>query len=132
MSEFEFSKNSACPFCDIEDRIIIREQLWVAIEDAFPVNTGHTLIITRRHVASFRDITREEFSGLYEILHVVTERLDRLYKPAGYNFGVNDGDIAGQTVFHVHFHVIPRYEGDDPNPRGGVRRVKQSIVRYDK
>jgi diadenosine tetraphosphate (Ap4A) HIT family hydrolase len=102
-----------CPFCELTDRIVINSNLWVAIEDAFPVNKGHMLIITRRHVASFRELTKEEFQELFDIMPLVVSRLDELHHPNGYNFGVNDGEVAGQTIFHVHFHVIPRYQDDD-------------------
>lgn len=119
-----------CPFCKLEDRIVINSKCWVAIEDGYPVNKGHMLIITRRHVASFRELNKEEFQELFDIMRLVVNRLDELYNPDGYNFGVNDGEVAGQTIFHVHFHVIPRYQGDDENPRGGIRKIKSPIINY--
>jgi len=119
-----------CPFCDLSDRIVISSKLWVAIEDAFPVNRGHMLIITRRHIASFRELTKEEFQELFDIMTLVVSRLDELYCPNGYNFGVNDGEVAGQTIFHVHFHIIPRYQDDDENPRGGIRKIKNPLISY--
>ncbi|MEW6736558.1 MAG: HIT family protein [Acidobacteriota bacterium] len=125
------SADDSCPFCDLSDRIVIESQLWVGIEDAFPVNVGHSLLIPRRHFASFRDITSEEFIDLYSIMQVAIKRFDNMYQPTGYNFGVNDGAVAGQTVFHVHFHIIPRYSGDTENPRGGVRKVKTSLKPYN-
>lgn len=126
----ESADKRECPFCQLEDRIIINSKCWVAIEDGYPVNKGHMLIITRRHVASFRQLNREEFQELFDIMHLVVKRVDELYHPDAYNFGVNDGEVSGQTIFHVHFHVIPRYQGDDENPRGGIRKIKNPIVPY--
>lgn len=122
--------DNPCLFCHLTDRIVLENQFWVMIEDAFPVNLGHCLIITRRHVASFREITLEEFQALHQMIQVVTGYLDQTHQPAGYNFGVNDGGAAGQTIFHVHFHVIPRFNGDCPDPRGGIRNLKKSLVPY--
>ncbi len=126
----ESANKQECPFCQLADRIVINSKCWVAIEDAYPVNKGHMLIITRRHVASFRELNKEEFQELFYIMHLVVNRIDELYNPDGYNFGVNDGEVAGQTIFHVHFHVIPRYQSDDENPRGGIRKIKSPIVAY--
>lgn len=126
----ESADKRECPFCQLSERIVINSKWWVAIEDAYPVNKGHMLIITRRHVASFRELNKEEFQELFDIMHLVVNRIGELYNPDGYNFGVNDGEVAGQTIFHVHFHVIPRYQGDVENPRGGIRKIKDPIVPY--
>ena len=109
---------------------MFESECWVAIEDAFPVNPGHMLLVTRRHVASFRELLLEEFGDLQLLLKIVVAYLDEAHHPDGYNFGVNDGEAAGQTIFHVHFHIIPRFSGDHPNPRGGVRNFKQPISQY--
>jgi diadenosine tetraphosphate (Ap4A) HIT family hydrolase len=94
-----------------------------AILDAYPASPGHTLIIPRRHVASAFDLTVDEITSLLHLIQAARERIDRTLKPTGYNVGVNVGRDAGQTVMHVHIHVIPRYPGDVADPAGGVRRV---------
>ena len=106
-----------CPFCALPpERIIEQTPLALAIRDGFPVSPGHTLIIPRRHVGSCFEITAEE----------LTARL----RPDGFNIGVNDGAAAGQTVPHLHIHLIPRFRGDRPDPRGGVRWVLPEKAAY--
>jgi Diadenosine tetraphosphate (Ap4A) hydrolase and other HIT family hydrolases len=95
---------------------------------SFLLIIGHTLIVPKRHVASLFEITTEEMSSCWELLHAVKSRLDERFAPDGFNVGVNVGEAAGQTVFHLHIHVIPRYKGDVPDPRGGIRRFKKSLV----
>lgn len=95
----------------------------LVIRDGFPVSPGHTLVIPRRHLASFFDATPAERASLLRLLDVAKARLDREFSPAGYNIGINDGPAAGQTVPHLHVHLIPRYAGDRDDPRGGVRWV---------
>lgn len=122
---------AACVFCNIAAADIIAENdLALAFFDRFPVNEGHALIIPRRHVATFFEASLEEQGAINRLLAVVKERLDQEFAPDGYNIGVNVGAAAGQTVFHLHVHLIPRYAGDVPDPRGGVRRVKRSLVPY--
>lgn len=91
--------------------------------DGFPVSPGHALIIPRRHVASFFDLTQDERQDMFNMVDEVKRILDDRFHPDGYNIGVNIGETAGQSIFHVHLHLIPRYSGDVPNPRGGVRGV---------
>ena len=113
-----------CPFCTLPPaRLLATRATAIAIRDAFPVSPGHTLIIPKRHVASFFDITDAERADLLALLSFVRDDLDREFHPAGYNIGINDGAAAGQTVPHLHIHLIPRYAGDQPDPRGGVRWV---------
>src|SRR5690606_37783412 len=95
----------------------------LALWDAFPVSPGHALIVPRRHVASWSSLASQEKAALLELVDKVRELLDERHAPDGYNVGLNDGIAAGQTVMHVHVHVIPRYTGDAPDPRGGVRYV---------
>jgi superfamily II DNA or RNA helicase/diadenosine tetraphosphate (Ap4A) HIT family hydrolase len=112
------------PFLSIPpERILAENTLVFAFFDAFPVSPGHTLIVTRRVVPSFFDCTLEEQRALMELVSTVKSLLDEQYHPDGYNVGFNAGSAAGQTVSHVHLHVIPRYTGDMPDPRGGVRHV---------
>ena len=118
------SATSECPFCRIpEERVISQKDLAFAIADAFPVSPGHTLVIVRRHVASFFELTAEELPALHDLLCRMKERLDCTTHPAGYNIGVNVGETAGQTVPHLHVHLIPRFSGDVPEPQGGIRNV---------
>jgi diadenosine tetraphosphate (Ap4A) HIT family hydrolase len=115
---------SACPFCNLPPQRILRMgELCLASADAYPVSPGHTLIIPRRHVASFFDTTAEEKRELFELLAWCREELLARCQPAGFNIGINDGAAAGQTVMHVHIHLIPRYAGDKADPRGGVRWI---------
>ena len=98
-------------------------ELCLAFKDAYPVSPGHTLIVPKRHVASFFQITGEERSELFSLLESCRNDLVARHKPAGFNIGINDGSAAGQTVMHVHIHLIPRYSGDKADPRGGVRWI---------
>jgi diadenosine tetraphosphate (Ap4A) HIT family hydrolase len=102
----------------------------VAIWDAFPVSPGHALIISRRHVADLFELGADEQAAVWALVPAVKALIDARHAPAGYNIGVNVGAAAGQTVGHVHVHVIPRYEGDAADPRGGVRRVLPAKADY--
>jgi diadenosine tetraphosphate (Ap4A) HIT family hydrolase len=122
---------SSCPFCWLTPERIVRQgQLAVVIRDGFPVSPGHTLIIPKRHVASFFEVTEAERAELLLLLAEARSGLEREYRPAGYNVGINDGTAAGQTVPHLHIHLIPRYDGDQKDPRGGVRWVIPSKAVY--
>lgn len=114
-----------CPFCKIPaDREIIAEnRTALAFYDGFPVTPGHTLIIPKRHVAGYFDLHQEELGSINELQFVCRNILQKKYNPQGFNLGVNVGEAAGQTIFHCHIHLIPRYTGDVANPRGGVRGV---------
>jgi diadenosine tetraphosphate (Ap4A) HIT family hydrolase len=111
-----------CVFCKIENSEFENE-LAQAIFDKFPVNPGHLLIIPKRHVVSLFETTAAERTALFELLQQGRELLQRQYQPDGFNIGINDGIAAGQTVMHLHIHLIPRFTGDIENPRGGVRGV---------
>ena len=122
---------TACPFCTLDaSRILAENPLAVAIADAFPLTPGHTLIVPRRHIASLFEATPEEQSALFEILAEMRERLLDERKPDGFNIGINDGAAAGQTVMHLHIHLIPRHKGDSADPRGGVRWIFPDRARY--
>jgi diadenosine tetraphosphate (Ap4A) HIT family hydrolase len=113
-----------CPFCQLPpERVLDGNAHAVTVADAFPVSPGHMLVIVRRHIASFFEMTDEEVAAVYQLLRQAKLRSDATLKPYGYNIGVNDGAAAGQTVMHLHFHLIPRFAGDVSDPRGGVRRV---------
>jgi diadenosine tetraphosphate (Ap4A) HIT family hydrolase len=111
-----------CPFCLIEEKVL-ENDLAFAIYDKYPVSNGHLLIIPKRYIANYFDLTSEERLAIDELLHKGKDILDKEYRPDGFNIGINCGETAGQTIFHVHVHLIPRYKGDLENPRGGVRGV---------
>lgn len=121
-----------CLFCNYDkDEIIAENDLAFAIYDKFPVNEGHSLIIPKRHFESFFEASPEEITAIYDLLHKVKKLIDGQYKPDGYNVGVNVGYWGGQTIMHLHVHLIPRYKGDIENPKGGVRKLKKQLVEYD-
>jgi diadenosine tetraphosphate (Ap4A) HIT family hydrolase len=121
-----------CPFCKAESEreIIAYSSLSVAFYDGFPVSPGHALIIPKRHVSSFFDLSKEEQLDLFNLADRVKRIVEERYHPDGYNIGINVGEAAGQSIFHVHMHLIPRYQGDVPNPRGGVRGVIPAKQNY--
>jgi len=115
----------ACPFCSYlcSEAPFVETGRFYAKPDSFPVSRGHTLIIPKRHVITFFELDDAERLEFFCILLEVRQRIDRMFGPDGYNIGVNVGSAAGQTIEHVHIHVIPRYTGDVGNPEGGVRAV---------
>lgn len=122
---------SNCPFCQLDAaRIVFSDDVALVIRDAFPVSPGHTLIIPRRHVGSFFELTPPERARMFELLTQAKAELDGTLQPDGFNIGINDGAAAGQTVAHLHLHLIPRYRGDTPDPRGGVRWVLPAKAKY--
>lgn len=113
-----------CPFCYLNKAdFIAEEDLTVVIRDRYPVSSGHSLIILKKHVESFFQTTKEERLALLGAMEQGKSLLDREFKPDGYNIGINDGEAAGQTIQHLHIHLIPRYKGDSPDPRGGIRWI---------
>lgn len=120
-----------CVFCELpHSRIVFSNPQGVVIRDAYPISPGHTLIIPRRHVGSFFEIATEERDALLALLEEAKRRIDQEFQPDGYNIGINDGPVAGQTVAHLHIHLIPRYAGDRSDPRGGVRWVVPEKAKY--
>lgn len=123
--------DSPCPFCTLpHERIADQSERTVAIRDAFPVTPGHTLLIPIRHVGSFFELDDEEQDDLLRLLRRVRARLVAEFRPDGFNIGINDGSAAGQTVPHMHLHLIPRRLRDVADPRGGVRWVVPDKARY--
>jgi len=114
-----------CPFCEPHPTASINIQHHLAHirEDLHPVSPGHILIIPNRHVANWFELNLEEQHAVMTLINQAKNWLDDTLKPDGYNIGINCGEAAGQTVMHVHCHLIPRYKGDTPQPRGGVRGV---------
>ncbi len=122
----------SCVFCQVEnnEKILCENKLAKAFYDHFPVNEGHTLVVPKRHMETFFEATMEELVAINELIFQMKDILEKKYNPDGYNIGVNVGEAGGQTVFHLHFHIIPRYHGDVENPRGGIRKVKKSLLKY--
>lgn len=123
------NKNNNCIFCNPTDIVINGEYTYSRL-DEYPVSEGHCLIIPKRHVSSIDDLTDVELKDMYTVLHQTKTLLIETYLPDGFNIGINEGEAAGQTVPHLHIHLIPRYEGDVVCPRGGVRGVIPSKKEY--
>jgi diadenosine tetraphosphate (Ap4A) HIT family hydrolase len=124
-------EKSRCLFCSVPpEEILIDGPIAMARIDNHPVSPGHTLIIPKRHVASFFETTEEERAAMLKLLDEAKAVLDQKHKPDGYNIGINGGEAAGQTVMHLHIHLIPRYKGDKADPRGGVRWVLPEKAAY--
>lgn len=104
-----------------EDRIIFKNDFYFIIKDAFPVSPGHLLIISKNVRKDYFDLSPVEVMELHSVIEIAKGIIETEHKPDGYNIGMNCGVSAGQTVFHFHCHLIPRYTGDMENPRGGVR-----------
>lgn len=121
--------NPACPFCSTESAVLSNRLAYVRF-DLNPVNRGHCLIIPFRHVADFFETTEEERQAMLTLADEAKAMLELKVSPDGYNLGLNVGTVAGQTVPHVHLHLIPRYAGDVDQPRGGVRGVIPSKQSY--
>lgn len=121
-----------CPFCRLSRRVevICETATCVAFYDGYPVSPGHALIIPKCHVASYFDLTNHEREAMNVMLQYVKQKVDERYHPDGYNIGINVNEVAGQSVFHVHMHLIPRYKGDVENPKGGVRGVIPAKQHY--
>jgi diadenosine tetraphosphate (Ap4A) HIT family hydrolase len=113
-----------------ESSWVASNELAFAIRDRFPVSRGHTLVITRRVVNDWFGATPEERAAVVDLIDVVKSQLDHELHPDGFNVGFNAGAAAGQTVPHLHVHVIPRFHGDMDDPRGGVRHVIPSRGNY--
>jgi ATP adenylyltransferase len=125
-------RDASCVFCQADGRIVEENELAFAIEDRFPVTSGHTLIIARRHMAEYFDLYRSERLAIDDLLQARRRALLAVDATIeGFNIGVNSGAAAGQTVNHVHVHLIPRRGGDVHDPRGGVRGVIPSKRLYD-
>jgi diadenosine tetraphosphate (Ap4A) HIT family hydrolase len=125
------NNHEGCLFCSFsKEKYIAENELAFAIFDGFPVNKGHALIIPKRHFGNFFDATEEEITAIYRLIHEVKAKLDEELKPGGYNIGVNVGHYGGQTIMHLHVHLIPRYKGDVEKPKGGIRNLKKALVEY--
>ncbi len=120
-----------CPFCTLVNRkIYLENDLSIGILDGFPISNGHSLIIPKRHVGSVFDIQKDELLSLFNLLADVKNKLTEQFSPDGFNIGINDNEAAGQTISHVHIHLIPRYRGDQEDPRGGIRWIFPDKAKY--
>ena len=121
--------NDPCLFCT--PRGVTREnELAYSTRDSYPVSPGHSLVIPRRHCPNFFELTPEEASACFELLRLERQSLETEFDPDGYNIGVNIGKAGGQSVMHVHWHLIPRYLGDHPRPQGGIRHILPEQADY--
>ena len=111
-----------CPLCTPEE-VLFETPLAYVRPDTSALSRGHVIVVPKRHVEGFFDMSAEEQAAVLELLNRAQRSLQALHKPDGYNIGVNVGQAAGQSRMHVHVHLIPRYAGDVPDPAGGVRRV---------
>ena len=115
---------AACPFCNPDAaRVFLRRQYVFALWDGFPVSEGHALVVPHRHISTWFEATADERVQLFGAIEAVCGIIRTRWNTDGFNVGINIGEAAGQTVPHLHLHVIPRRHGDVPDPRGGVRHV---------
>lgn len=126
---------SSCIFCTKQnpltfDKILYTSQNWFVVYDNMPVSPGHVLFITKEHYAEWFAVPPEVQLELVPLLQEVKEKLQTEFGATGFNFGFNSGPDAGQTIFHVHLHLIPRYPGDMDDPRGGIRGVIPQKQKY--
>jgi diadenosine tetraphosphate (Ap4A) HIT family hydrolase len=120
-----------CPFCrPFPQRILIEGSDAMALWDRHPLNPGHVLLVPRRHVASWFEATTAERDELLRLADDARQIVIERHAPDGFNLGINDGVAAGQSVPHLHLHLIPRFRGDTPDPRGGVRWVIPDRAAY--
>jgi len=125
------NSEQGCIFCEKpESERLLTAPLAFAIHDLFPVAPGHILLIPTRHTASWFDLTRDEHRDILDLLDRAKDYLDSRFSPRGYTIGINEGAAAGQTIFHVHLHLIPRHPGDVVDPKGGIRGVIPKKQRY--
>ena len=109
------------PFIE-KEKIHVNEFAY-SFYDSYPVSKGHMLVVPKRIVAEIFDLTNDEYEGCFNLVKTVKNYLISEYNPDGFNIGSNCGAAAGQTIFHAHIHIIPRYNGDIENPKGGLRNI---------
>jgi diadenosine tetraphosphate (Ap4A) HIT family hydrolase len=125
------NKHAECQFCKLpENRILFAQGRSLVFRDAFPISPGHTLVIPSRHVQSIFELEDDEREDLFQALNRARDEIIFALKPDGFNIGINDGLSAGQTVMHLHVHLIPRYAGDVVDPRGGIRWIFPEKAKY--
>ena len=120
-----------CIFCNPKgEKLVAENALAQAVLDTYPVSPGHVLVISRRHAATIWDLTDEEYAACFALVREARAVLEARFTPDGFTLGANCGVAAGQSVMHAHIHLIPRYRGDVPDPRGGVRNVIPHKAHY--
>jgi diadenosine tetraphosphate (Ap4A) HIT family hydrolase len=124
-------EDTYCHFCTRPD-LVIENELAYATYDTNPVSPGHSLVMPNRHVPEYFQASADEKVAIWTLVDEMKTIIEQDYKPDGYNLGVNIGKAAGQSVPHIHIHIIPRYNGDMKNPRGGVRGVIPHKQKYAK
>ncbi len=123
--------SQACIFCKLRDERIIGEcEHTITFIDTYPASPGHTLVIPKRHFATYFEATEDELLAIGKAVQKAKKILDEEYEPDAYNIGINNGEAAGQSVKHLHVHIIPRYKGDVENPKGGVRWILKDRANY--
>ncbi len=122
--------NNPCLLCKDAKGVSLNNELAYSARDSYAVSPGHTLVIPKRHAAEFFDLTRDEVAACMDLINEEKKLIDKEFNPDGYNIGVNVGAAAGQSILHVHIHIIPRYKGDVENPQGGVRHVLPEKAHY--
>ncbi|HID81471.1 MAG TPA: HIT family protein [Chromatiales bacterium] len=128
-----FDPNNPCLFCHPKPEEIIEEaETALLITDTYPVSPGHCIVIPKRHIATFFESSEEENRDFHYLINLARNYLEEKYQPDGYNIGSNNGLAAGQSVNHLHIHIIPRYTGDVENPKGGVRWVIPEKSQYSR
>ena len=121
-----------CLFCNIPTvRIVLENELAYAVRDGYPVTEMHSLIIPKRHIQDYFDLTKEELIACDQLIRSLKDEISNSDNSVnGFNIGINSGETAGQTIFHCHIHLIPRRTGYVDNPRGGVRNVIPGMGNY--
>jgi ATP adenylyltransferase len=119
-----------CLFCRPQREVIARNDVAIAVYDTYPVSPGHALVLPLRHATTIWDLEPAEYDACFRLVREIQPILAARFAPDGFNVGANCGEAAGQSVWHAHIHVIPRFKGDTPNPRGGVRHVIPLKARY--
>lgn len=120
-----------CIFCKLRDERVIDEcEHTISFIDTYPASPGHTLVVPKRHFATYFEATEEEILAIGRAIQKAKKILDKEYAPDAYNIGINNGEAAGQSVMHLHVHIIPRYTGDVEDPKGGVRWILKNKANY--
>ncbi len=119
-----------CPFCNVTSKIVDSNKKAFAVKDLYPVREGHTLIIPKRHCSNFFELTEEEVIECFRLLKNQKKSLQESIHPDGYNIGINVGDAAGQKIFHVHIHLIPRFNKETPDEKRDIKHYIQKKLKH--
>jgi diadenosine tetraphosphate (Ap4A) HIT family hydrolase len=122
--------HASCIFCAPNREILAENANGLAFFDSFPVSRGHALVVPKRHVMTIFEMSEAEYTDCFRLVLALRDILAARYSPDGFNVGANCGEAGGQSVWHAHIHVIPRYKGDVADPRGGVRGVVPGKASY--